>query len=238
MPYIKIIIFLASWLITLTAQSAISLDRTRIIFNGADKSITVRLSNDNTQLPYLAHSWLENDQQMKISTGPLIVTPPLQRIDPGKKSMVLISATEAARDLPQDRESFFYFSLAEIPPKNTKENTLQLALHTKIKVFYRPQSLQVTPNSVWQDKLVLYKIKDGFKIENPTGYFITVSGIGSSADNARSTEFSTFMLAPKSERTIKSQVFSQPFLTYINDYGGQPALAFQCINNRCSAEKK
>ena len=44
------------------AQAAIALDRTRAIFEGTQKSISLNIRNDNTQLPYLAQSW-------KISTG-------------------------------------------------------------------------------------------------------------------------------------------------------------------------
>ncbi len=47
------------------AQAAISLDRTRAIFNGADKSMTLNIANDNKQLPYLAQAWLENATQEK-----------------------------------------------------------------------------------------------------------------------------------------------------------------------------
>ncbi|MCM5321457.1 fimbria/pilus periplasmic chaperone, partial [Escherichia coli] len=36
------------------AQAAISLDRTRVIFNGGEKSMTLNIANDNKQLPYLA----------------------------------------------------------------------------------------------------------------------------------------------------------------------------------------
>lgn len=58
--------------------------------------------------------------------------------------------------LPQDRESLFYFNLREIPPKSSKPNTLQLALQTRIKLFYRPAPLAVNPNDKpWQEKVTL-----------------------------------------------------------------------------------
>lgn len=40
------------------ADAAIALDRTRAIFDGSQKSISLNIRNDNTQLPYLAQSWL------------------------------------------------------------------------------------------------------------------------------------------------------------------------------------
>ncbi|WP_283397034.1 fimbrial biogenesis chaperone, partial [Escherichia coli] len=70
------------------AQAAISLDRTRAIFNGGEKSMTLNVANDNKQLPYLAQAWIENEKQEKITTGPVVVTPPVQRLEPGPKRMV------------------------------------------------------------------------------------------------------------------------------------------------------
>ena len=43
------------------AQAAVSLDRTRAIFNGDEKSMTLNIANDNKQLPYLAQAWVENE---------------------------------------------------------------------------------------------------------------------------------------------------------------------------------
>lgn len=44
--------------------------------------------------------------------------------------------------LPADRESIFYFNVREIPPKSNKANTLQIALQTRIKLFWRPKALK------------------------------------------------------------------------------------------------
>lgn len=219
-------------------QAAISLDRTRAIFNGANKSMTLNIANDNTQLPYLAQAWLENAGQEKITTGPLVVTPPVQRLEPGANSMVRLVSTPDISKLPQDRESLFYFNLREIPPKSDKANALQIALQTKIKLFYRPASIQVKPNSMWQEKLVLHKTSAGWKIENPTPYYVTIIGLGGTEKEAKEGKFDAVMLAPKSEQTVKAGSYATPWLTYINDYGGRPALQFQCTGNRCATVKK
>ncbi|WP_165452099.1 fimbria/pilus periplasmic chaperone, partial [Klebsiella pneumoniae] len=54
------------------AAAAIALDRTRAIFPGSDKSITLNITNDSTSMPYLAQGWIEDAQGNKIS-GPLVV---------------------------------------------------------------------------------------------------------------------------------------------------------------------
>ena len=42
------------------SQAAVSLDRTRVIFPGGEKSVGLGISNQNAQLPYLAQAWIEN----------------------------------------------------------------------------------------------------------------------------------------------------------------------------------
>lgn len=220
------------------AQAAVSLDRTRAIFNGGEKSMTLNIANDNKQLPYLAQAWIENDKQEKITTGPLIATPPVQRLEPGTRSMVRLTSTPDISKLPQDRESLFYFNLREIPPKSDKANVLQIALQTKIKLFYRPKGIMAKPNAVWQDQLVLNKTSGGYRIENPTPYYVTVIGLGGSEKQATEGEFEAVMLAPKSTQMVKSGTYGTPFLSYINDYGGRPVLQFSCSGDRCVAVKK
>lgn len=217
------------------ANAAVALDRTRAVFNGNSKSIALNISNENQKEPYLAQAWLENAQEEKITAGPLVATPPVQRLEPGAKSMVRVMAPGAAL-LPQDRESLFYFNLREIPPKSNKENVLQIALQTRIKLFYRPAAIVQSPGAVWQDKLVLHAADGGYRIENPTPYYITIIGLGGTAAQAENGKFDTVMVSPKSSVSVKNGTWSTPYLTYINDYGGRPTLRFACSGARCEAK--
>lgn len=45
--------------------AAISMDRTRIIFEGMQKSVSLNVANNNKQLPYLAQGWIENEKGEK-----------------------------------------------------------------------------------------------------------------------------------------------------------------------------
>ena len=216
-----------------TAFSAIALDRTRVVYEGNSKAISLNISNENKQLPYLAQAWVEDHQQQKIA-GPFIVTPPLQRVEPGAKSMVRISALPEVKALPQDRESLFYFNLREIPPRSDKPNVMQIALQTKVKMFYRPASIVAKPGTVWQNQLVLHQTAKGYQIENPTPYYITVVGIAARAER-EDNGFVPVTLAPKSRTAVKSTVYDSPVVTYINDYGGRPELVLTCVQQRCSA---
>jgi chaperone protein PapD len=218
------------------AQAAIALDRTRVIFDGDQKSVSLNISNQNKQLPYLAQGWLEDEQGNKIQS-PLAVLPPVQRVEPGKPSQVKIQALPATKLLPQDRETVYYFNLREIPPKSDKPNTLQIALQTRIKLFYRPAAIAVQKNAdPAQEQLTLSRQGDKYVVNNPTPYYVTIVDASSKKDGAGVKGFEPFMVPPKGNAPLSvsaASVGSAPVLTYINDYGGRPQLTFSCSGSSC-----
>lgn len=221
------------------ANAAIGLDRTRVIFNGDKNSMTINITNQNEKLPYLAQVWLEDNQEQKITTGPIIATPPVMRLEPGAQNIVQLATTPSIMKYPQDRESLFYFNLREIPPRSKQANTLQIALQTKLKLFYRPDSIIPEPNSVWQNEMILHKVAGGYRIENPTPYYITIIGLGADENSSKVDEFDPVMIAPKSSKKVMvDKSFNTAYLTYINDYGGRPTLALPCIGGLCSYKKQ
>ncbi|WP_199063787.1 fimbria/pilus periplasmic chaperone [Serratia sp. ASV30] len=226
---------------TPSAFAAIALDRTRIIYDGGQRSLSVNISNENKKLPYLAQGWIEDAQGNKI-TSPLTVLPPVQRVEPGAKSQVKVQGLPAANLLAQDRESLFYFNLREIPPRSDKPNTLQIALQTRIKLFYRPKGLMQTTTEMatpWQEQITLTKQGDSYLVHNPTPYFITVVDASSSIKGESINSFEPLMVEPKGSGTLKasaSALGNRPVLTYINDYGGRPKLQFNCSAAGCQAK--
>lgn len=228
-------IFLSiSALVSINAHSAVTLDRTRIIFPGTEKSINITVSNDNPEEAYLAQSWVEDLQGNKLTKGAILATPPLQRIEPNSRSLVRLSTTPELSSLPQDRESVFYFNLREVPPKSTEGNTLQIALQSRVKLFYRPESILPESETKWAHKITLEKIGKGYRLNNTTPFNLTVIGIGNSKKAAEQNSFEVTMVPPKSVYDFVLPPLSTPFLTYINDYGGKPTLTFNCQGDICS----
>lgn len=219
-------------------HAAIALDRTRAVFDGDQKSVSMTVSNDSKEQPYLAQGWLEDAQGKKIR-DPLTVLPPVQRIEPKAKSQVKIQALPSVAGLPQDRETLFYFNLREIPPRSSKPNTLQLALQTRIKLFYRPQAITPERNAVpFQEQLTLTRDGDRYRVNNPTPYYITLVDGRRSVNSASVEGFEPLMVAPLSEGILKTSAKAlggAPVLTYVNDYGGRPKLQFTCHGNSCKA---
>lgn len=95
---------------SLQAQASVTPDRTRLIFNESDKSISVTLRNNDPKMPYLAQSSMEDEQGNKISS-PLTVLPPVQRIDAMMNGQVKVQGMPDINKLPADRESVFYFNV-------------------------------------------------------------------------------------------------------------------------------
>ncbi|RRZ88953.1 fimbria/pilus periplasmic chaperone [Erwinia sp. 198] len=225
-------------LVAVQSHGAVSLDRTRVIFEGGQKSVSLVVSNDNKQLPYLAQGWIEDSQGKKIQQ-PLTALPPVQRIEPGSKSQVKIETLPSVGALPQDRETLFYFNLREIPPRSERPNTLQLALQTKVKLFYRPQALVPKRNAVpFQAQLTLTRVGDRYQVNNPTPYFVTLIDGRNAARNSGIRNFKPLMIAPKSKDVLEvsaAALGSRPLLTYINDYGARPQLQFTCSGDHCKA---
>lgn len=227
---------------TIQVQAAIALDRTRIIFNGAEKSVSLNVSNLNKELPYLAQGWIEDQSGQKIS-APLVVLPPVQRIEPGDKSQVKIQGIPDIAALPQDRESVFYFNLREIPPRSNRQNVLQIALQTRIKLFYRPAAIYATQTDLtnpWQEKITLTRKGNNYEVNNPTAYYVTIVDALTGLQGKSLDGFTPLMVAPKSQGTLNlsaAALGNVPVLTYINDYGGRPQLQFSCQGTQCSVAK-
>ncbi|HEC8329738.1 TPA: fimbria/pilus periplasmic chaperone [Providencia rettgeri] len=224
----------ATVFLSISAHSAVTLDRTRIIFPASDNSINVTISNDNPEEAYLAQSWIEDIEGNKLTKGAILATPPLQRIEAASSSLVRLSTTPELSKLPQDRESVFYFNLREVPPKSNDGNTLQIALQSRVKLFYRPKSILSESETKWAHKVTLTKIANGYRLNNTTPFNLTVIGFGGSKNQAEKSAFKVIMVPPKSTYEINSQSISKPYMTYINDYGGNPTLAFQCQGSVCT----
>ncbi|EPC8365967.1 fimbria/pilus periplasmic chaperone [Vibrio cholerae] len=229
----KSLILLSTMLLFGPATAAISLDRTRVIYPGSTNSISISIRNNNKMLPYLAHAWLEDESGNRINS-PFTVLPPLQRLEPDMDSLVKIQALPAVSMLPQDRESLFYFNLREIPPRSNKPNTLQLAMQTRIKLFYRPKDLlsdRNGNNSLWQEKLILESVNGKYHLTNPTPYYVTIVDAANSSTDEVLKNFNPLMIAPNSSVIINfniSMLGDQPAFTYIDDYGGRRTLSYNC----------
>ena len=161
--------------VSFSSHASVTPDRTRLVFNESDKSISVTLRNNDPTLPYLAQSWIEDAKGNKISS-PLAVLPPVQRIDAMMNGQVKVQGLPDINKLPADRESVFYFNVREIPPKSNKPNTLQIALQTRIKLFWRPANIRLIPEDA-APKVKWRREGRNLIAENPNPIHISVMDV-------------------------------------------------------------
>lgn len=130
------------------AQAAIQLSSTRAIMNEKDRNVSVFAKN-LTGTPFVVQAWIDgNNEEMET---PFFITPPLSRFDAASERSLNIS--RVGDKLPQDRESYYWINVLEIPQKtDSKDNSLTLATRTRIKLFYRPTAIQKLPRGPEQSK--------------------------------------------------------------------------------------
>ncbi len=222
-------------IVSTDATSAISMDRTRIIFDGENKSISINIKNNNSKLPYLAQGWIENDSGKKINS-PFTILPPIQRVEPSNSTQIKIETLSDIVNLPQDRESLYYFNLREIPPKSSTPNTMQIALQTRVKLFYRPKNIESKKNNkTWYSNITLAKSGNNAIINNPTPYYITVIKAGNGTSSVKK-DYTPVMISPFGNESLGiefSELGATPKINYIDDFGGKPAISFNCSGNSC-----
>lgn len=212
-----------------SAFSAIAIDRNRIIFHQGDGSLSLPVRNDNATKPYLAKSWLADKNDSTVA--PFMAMPALQRIDPKQSSFIRIRALPSADLLPSDRESLYYFNVLEIPTVTQSTNVMQMALQTKVKFFYRPESLKDDKINFSMDKLSLLNEGAGkYKLVNASAFYINVTSI---TDNREVKQVKAVTLPPFSDEMFPISVNGPTAITIINDYGSKMPFDLSCSGMTC-----
>jgi len=205
---------LISLAFTASVQAGVALGATRVVYPSDQKQVSLAITNSDDK-GFLIQSWIEDSTGHK--DGRFVITPPLYLMQ-GKRENTLriIDATNNA--LPKDRESLFWINVKAIPSLDAsreKENTLQIAISSRIKLFYRP--LGLTPSSDKAAEQLRFS-RQGNKliINNPTPYYLTLTDlkVGSSA-------IQNIMVPPKDNITQPLPANSAGEISYktINDYG-------------------
>ncbi|WP_321959007.1 molecular chaperone [Burkholderia cenocepacia] len=180
-----------SWLLigltalcSMAAQASVTLSGTRVVFDGAEKEVTLRLNNDG-KLPALVQAWIDKgDERASPDTldVPFVVTPTIFRVEPHKSQTLRI--IHSGEPLPSDKESLYWLNVLDVPPKATggeDVNRLQFAFRTRVKLMYRPAGLpgdaKDAPSALkWTFGTDAEK-RPVLKAENPSPYVVNIAGI-------------------------------------------------------------
>jgi len=164
----------------LPAVAAVTLQGTRVIYDGSKGAVTVNTNNRGDKVA-LVQVWLDDgDANAKAGSQklPFVLTPTTRRIEVGHaQAFRLTYAPMAGAALPSDRESLLYFNLLDIPPKPEGvegQNLLQFAIRTRVKLFYRPAGL--TGHARDAAAGLQWHVKgQALQVYNPSAYHVTLS---------------------------------------------------------------
>lgn len=199
--------------------AGVSIGGTRFIYHEQAKGVKVELRNTSQS------AWLINTTVSSGGTwagvapsqnpAPFIATPPLFSLKPGRENSVRLLKTEAR--LPEDRESLFTLSIAAIPSGKAGANSVQIAVRSRMKLFYRPANLKGAPQEAY--KKLNWTMNNGqATVKNPTPYYVTLVNVVANGKNIRNAG----MVAPFSTRNINACVKATTCKLRwqsINDYG-------------------
>lgn len=208
-----------------TVQAALTISTTRIVHGTDSRSSSVIVANPSDRI-FATQAWVNTEQDDTVTPVPLIASPALFRLDPGKEQMVQIN--RLPNDLPKDRESLFYFNVQEIPQQDkTDANILNIALRTRIKLFYRPSELKSRPEDHLKELKWSVKMLNGkphLEVDNPSPYHFTFNRLRINANGHEQNLQATAMVAPFAQQTYAlpdKRLAPNAMVTFsiLNDYG-------------------
>nr|WP_288500396.1 molecular chaperone [uncultured Pseudomonas sp.] len=209
---------LSLW-ISFSADAAVMVGATRLVYDGASKEANLAVSNRGDDSPFLVQSWVSRYNGSEASVDSFIVTPPLFRLDANKENILRVVFTGGA-DVPQDRESLYLMNIKAIPAMSDDQrdkNVLQIALKTTIKLFYRPAGLQ---GSLKESVTRLnWAAKAGtLSVDNPSAFHVVISEL---KVNGQAIDGAVDALRPGEHRefSVKAKAGDEIALGYIDDYG-------------------
>ncbi|HFZ8994129.1 TPA: molecular chaperone [Citrobacter freundii] len=198
------------------AQCAISIDASRVIYSGKDKSASLRINNPTSQ-NYIVQSWLDTGNGSASTKLPMVVTPPLVKLRPDQSAQLRFIYSGSG--LPTDRETLYWVNVQEIPPAAEGKNILQFAIRTRLKLFYRPQRIK---NSLPEEVRKLRWDKRGTELsfKNDGPLHITLVKIEAKDNKGKSYLLDSVLVPPfnTASVTIPQNAYLNSF-KYMNDYG-------------------
>ncbi|MBL5903994.1 molecular chaperone [Serratia fonticola] len=231
-PYIILALVLSHYVSY--ASASVIIHGTRVVFPSDKQEVSLRIENDNS-LPVLVQAWVDDGHSAmsaKMPKTPFAITPPMFRMEPnqGQSLRIIYNGSISVKD----RESVFWVNVFEIPPTdaNNKENSLQLAFRSRIKLFYRPAELATPKTDELAKKMQCTGNKETpqmltLSCKNTSPYYLSFSQVDVMVNNKPvSVSLQRFgMIAPFGSLSTKVKVPESTLpmkLNYllINDQGG------------------
>lgn len=190
-----------------SSHAAVLIYGTRVVYKETSRNTLVRLSNEG-DIPLLIESWLDTGEDKPVAEQqvPFVITPPVFRMNPHEGQVLRITYT--GEQLPKDKESVFWLNVLEIPPKpaaTDHQNKLQIAVRSRIKLFFRPTALAEGPKDLGS-QLQWQVSGEGehtsLTVRNPTPFFASFLNAYVTIDGTPH-ELVTDMVGPGASATFR-----------------------------------
>ena len=204
------------------SYAGIQVDATRVIYKGADKSASLPIQNDASEA-YMVQTWLDTGDKSQVPKNlPIVVVPPILKMDAGKTAILRFIYSGAG--LPQDKETLLWINVQEIPPSPKLDNVLQIAVRTRIKLFYRPDPLNTSLEKQVK-KLRWQRTGSGLQVINDGPLHITFGALYMKNNAGKVVNVEANMVNPGGRLSFKLPADVRPgnsiSFSYINDFGGK-----------------
>jgi chaperone protein EcpD len=216
-----------------SAYAGVTINGTRVVYPASQREVSLSMVNDGKEAR-LIQAWIDSgdaSERAETSKAPFVITPPMSRVDPGKGQTLRIMFT-GADNLPQDRETVFWLNVLEIPPKpkagtDAADNFMQLAVRSRLKLFYRPKGLQGSADDAPdQTHWRVMPNGKGYEVEctNDTPYNVSFSDVSFKGVPVQPSVTKGGMCPAKGKGTFpidgSPDATGKIVVTVINDFGG------------------
>ncbi|KAA5956046.1 MULTISPECIES: molecular chaperone [unclassified Pantoea] len=224
--FITLLSLVLSVCFSVAQAGGVGLGATRLIFSSQNKQASLSINNTDDKNVFLIKSWVE-DKEGKV-TSDFLVTPPLFLIKQKRENILRVMSVN--KYLATDRETVYWLNVKAIPSRqkdtdSEQKNALQLAIQSRIKLFYRPVNLQGDPMTAYKE-LTFSRVGNVLTVKNPTPYYVNLVNIKSG-----DKKFAQ-MIAPKSSEPLNVDLHGSNTISFqaINDYGATMPVRSANIN--------
>jgi P pilus assembly chaperone PapD len=195
------------------ALGGVSLGATRVIYPINSKQVALPIINHSKKDRYLINAWIDDATEKK--TKDFLITPHIFVAEPDTENTLRI--VKVIDNLPQDKESIYWINIKSIPSIDKEiletQNTLQLAILSRIKLFIRPNNLPYNSETALEH-ISFSKTKSGIEVNNQSPYYISFVNINIDAKKATNK-----MAAPMSKTILSENTGNNITYQTVNDYG-------------------
>ena len=146
----------------------VGLDRTRVLIENSENEAQLGVLN-SLSTPVLVYTSFLDVNGNPVNT--FTAVPPIYRMEAKKNNRIRIVRVA---DLPGDRESVYWVNVVTVPGGEFKSNQLKILQGQRIKIFYRPKSINASCHSAAE--ALRWTIRNNvLKVENPSPVSVSMT---------------------------------------------------------------